>query len=122
MADYIGEWRGTPKAAITIRQVLSMRSGLLPQGPAPGADNILNRAYLHPYHDRIIINDYPLVDRPGSRYEYSNANGDLVALLIERATGVGYEDWLAREVLAPIGARGGQLWMNRPAAVPPAAC
>lgn len=122
MADYITEWSGTPKAAITIRQVLGMRSGLLPQGAAPNPGNILNRAYLHPFHDRIIITDYPLRDVPGSRYEYSNANGDLVAPLIERATGMGYEDWLTREVLAPIGARGGEIWMNRPGGTPHSGC
>jgi len=122
MADFITEWRGTPRGAITIRQVLSMRSGLLPQGAAPGPDDILNRAYLHPYHDREIIEHYPLVDVPGARYEYSNANGDLVAPLIERATGVPYEEWLAREVLAPIGARGGRIWMNRPGGMPHSGC
>ena len=122
VADYIAEWRGTPKARITIRQVLSMRSGLLAQGAAPTVDNVLNRAYLHPYHDRVIVNDYPLVGEPGARYDYSNANGDLVAPLIEAATGVAYEDWLAREVLAPIGARGGQIWMNRPGGTPHSGC
>lgn len=122
MADFITEWRGTPRAAITIRQVLGMRSGLLPQGAASDPANILNRAYLHPYHDRIIIDEYPLVDVPGSRYEYSNANGELIAPLIERATGVPFADWVAREVLAPIGARGGQIWMNRPGGTPHSGC
>jgi CubicO group peptidase (beta-lactamase class C family) len=122
MADYITEWRGTPKAAITIRELLSMRSGLLAQGAAPGPEHILNRAYLHPYHDRIIIDEYPLVATPGSRYDYSNANGDLVAPLIERATGVSYEDWLTREVLVPLGARGGEIWMNRPGGTPHSGC
>lgn len=122
MADYITEWRGTPKAAITIRQVLGMRSGLLPQAMTTDPAHILNRAYLHPYHDRIIIDEYPLTDTPGSRYEYSNANGELVAPLIERATGVPYEQWVAREVLAPIGARGGKIWMNRPGGTPHSGC
>ncbi|MFT4053403.1 MAG: serine hydrolase [Novosphingobium sp.] len=122
MADFISEWRRTPRAAITIRQVLGMRSGLLPQGAAPDPADILNRAYLHPFHDRIIVDEYPLVDAPGRRYEYSNANGELVAPLIERATGVPYEDWIAREVLGPIGARGGWIWMNRPGGMPHSGC
>ncbi|PNU06639.1 hypothetical protein A8V01_00085 [Novosphingobium guangzhouense] len=122
MADFITEWRGTPRAAITIRQVLGMRSGLLPQGVASDPADILNRAYLHPYHDRIIIDEYPLVDTPGSRYEYSNANGELIAPLIERATGKPFADWIAREVLAPIGARGGQIWMNRAGGTPHSGC
>lgn len=122
VADFITPWIDTPKAAITLRQLLGNRSGLLPQGAAPTADNILNRAYMHPAHDEVIINDYPLVDVPGERYEYSNANSELVAPLLERATGVSYEDWLHREVLSPIGARGGQIWMNRPGGTPHSGC
>lgn len=122
VADFIHEWRGTPKEEILIRHLLDMRSGLTPQRPAPEADDVLNRAYLHPFHDEVIIHDYPLTHRPGERYEYSNANAELVAPLIERATGRPYEDWLAREVFAPIGARGGDVWMNRTGGTPHAGC
>ncbi len=121
-ADFIAEWRGTPKAAITIRQILGMRSGLLAQGYSTDPASPLNRAYLDPYHDREIIAHYPLVETPGSRYDYSNANGDLVAPILERATGVPYETWIGREVLAPIGARGGEIWMNRPGGTPHSGC
>ncbi|MEO0574839.1 MAG: serine hydrolase domain-containing protein [Pseudomonadota bacterium] len=114
VSTYIREWHGTPKAKMTIRQLLGMRSGLLPQGAAPEVTDVLNRAYLHPRHDDVIINEYPLVDTPGERYEYSNANGELVAVVIERATGVEYEDWVDTQVLKMLGAPGGQVWMNRP--------
>lgn len=121
-ANYFHEWRETPRATITIRHLLGMRSGLKPQAPAPDIGDILNRAYLHPRHDEVIINDYPLTDEPGSRYEYSNANSELVAPLVERATGIEYEDWVSQEVLAPIGAAGGQVWMNREVGTAHAGC
>lgn len=121
-ANYFPEWRGTPRDAITIRHLLGMRSGLKPQAPAPDIDDVLNRAYLHPRHDEVLINDYPLTDEPGSRYEYSNANSELVAPLIERATGIEYEDWVSQEVLAPLGAPGGQVWMNREGGTAHAGC
>ena len=121
-SDFFEEWRGTPKDAITLRHLLGMRSGLLPQGPAPTADHILNKAYLHPSHDQIIINEYPLVNEPGERYDYSNANSELIAPLIERATGVAYEDWLTQEVFNPLGAAGGSVWMNRLEGTPHSGC
>lgn len=114
VSDFITEWKGTDREGILIRHILQMRSGLLPQGPAPELENVLNRAYLHPRHDEVIIHEYPLTHPPGARYEYSNANAELVAPVIERATGVQYEDWIADEVLIPIGAAGGEIWMNRP--------
>ncbi|MEL7297119.1 MAG: serine hydrolase [Pseudomonadota bacterium] len=122
VATYIEEWRRTPKQAITIRQLLGMRSGLLPQGAAPEIDNVLNRAYLHPRHDEVIVQEYPLTHTPGSRYEYSNASSELVAVLIERATGVPYEDWIAAQVLVPLGATGGEVWMNRTDGTPHSGC
>ena len=121
-ATYFLEWEGTPKAAIRVRYLLDMRSGLLRQAPATEIDDVLNRAYLHPRHDEIIINEYPLVHEPGSRYEYSNANLELVAPLIERATGVQYEAWVAEQVLKPLGAAGGQAWMNREGGTAHAGC
>lgn len=121
-ANYFREWRDTPKAAIKVRHLLDMRSGLLRQGPGTDIDDVLNRAYLHPRHDEVIINEYPLVREPGSRYEYSNANSELVAPLIERATGVQYEDWVAGQVLKPLGAAGGQVWMNREGGTAHAGC
>lgn len=112
-ANYLHEWQGTDKAGITIRQILQMRSGLEPQRPSRDPLDIMNKAYLHPYHAEVIINEYPLVSEPGSRYDYSNANGELVAPILERATGQRYEDWISREVLQPLGAPGGSIWLNR---------
>jgi CubicO group peptidase (beta-lactamase class C family) len=113
VADFITEWRGTPRAEMRIRHLLDMRSGLLAQGFSPEPGDPWSRAYLHPVHERIIVMDYPLTDPPGSIYEYSNVTSELVALVIERATGMRYADFIGREVLAPIGATGGEVWVNR---------
>ena len=113
VSDFIIEWKGTDKAQIKIRHLLDMRSGLLAQEFASGIDNVLNRAYLHPRHEEVIIHEYPLVNEPGIRYDYSNANSELVAVIIKRATKHPYADWIESEVLLPLGAKGGKIWMNR---------
>lgn len=122
VSKYITEWQGTDKDGILVRHLLDMRTGLLPQADAPDKENVLNRAYLHPRHDEVIIHEYPLVETPGARYDYSNANAELVAPLIERATGVEYEDWVADRILIPLGAKGGEVWMNRPGGTAHAGC
>jgi CubicO group peptidase (beta-lactamase class C family) len=113
VADFFHEWESDNRKDILVRHLLDMRSGLLPQGFATEADDLVNRTYMHPRHDELIINEYPLVNDPGTRYEYANASAELVAPLIERATGVQYEDWVGQQVLQPIGAPGGEVWMNR---------
>lgn len=122
LADFIVEWQGTEKAAITVRHMLGMRTGLLPQGAATGPEDVLNRAYLHPRHVELIIHEYPLVNPPGSRYDYSNANSELVSIIISRATGLAYEDWLAEQVLKPMGMAGGKIWLNREGGVAHSGC
>lgn len=113
LSDFIVEWQGTPKESMTIRHMLSMASGLLEQSFAMDPDSPFPRAYLDPYHGQYIIDEYPLTDVPGTKYSYNNATGDLVAIVIERATGRQYEEFIGTEILQKIGAPGGMIWLNR---------
>lgn len=122
-SDFITEWRGVDgKEDITLHQLLSMRSGLLAQGFSNDPQSVLNRAYLHPRHDEEIINNYPLTDPPGSVYEYSNANAELIAPIIQRATGMAYADYVTTALLEPLGAAGGEVWINRPGGTAHSGC
>lgn len=123
VADFVPEWRDDERRRlILVRHLLDMRSGFLPQSMSSDPAHILNRAYLHPRHDEIIIREYPVVDAPGSRYEYNNASSEMVAVLIERATGRRYAEFISSEILQPIGAPGGQVWVNRPGGVAHSGC
>jgi CubicO group peptidase (beta-lactamase class C family) len=123
VADFVTEWRGDARRSkILVRHLLDMRSGFLPQAIAMKPDDILNRAYLHPRHDEIIVREYPVVDEPGTRFEYNNATSELVAVLIERATGVRYGEFVSREILQPLGAAGGTVWVNRPGGTAHSGC
>lgn len=122
VSDFITEWKGTDRESMLIRHLLDMRTGFLRQGFDPDPASILNRAYIHPHHDEVIIHEYPLTHKPGERYDYSNATSEMVAPVIERATGMEYEDWVAEEVLKPLGAKGGEIWLNRPDGVAHSGC
>ena len=122
VSDFVIEWKGGEKEKILVRHLLDMRSGFLPQGQSLEPEHILNRAYMHPHHDEVIIHEYPLTHEPGSRYEYANSTAEMVAPLIERATGAQYEDWVGEEILKPLGARDGEIWMNRPGGTPHSGC
>ena len=120
--DFISEWRDSDKAQILVRHLLDMRAGFLAQGQSLDPASIWTRAYLGVEHEQVLINEYPLTHTPGTRYEYSNSPADLVAILLERATGRRYAEFLAREVLQPIGSPGGQVWINRPGGVAHSGC
>ena len=123
VADFITEWRGDKvREKILIRHLLDMRTGFVPQAMAGEAGDILNRAYLHPRHDDIIINEMPIVDEPGTAYEYANATSEMVAPVIERATGMRYAEYLSKALLEPLGAPGGTIWVNRPGGTAHSGC
>lgn len=122
VSDHITEWQGTSKEKMTIRHVLSMQTGFLEQAFVPGPDNHFARAYMDPYHERYLIHEYPMTDEPGTVYAYSNAASDLAAIIIQRATGQSYEDFIGDHVLKRIGAIGGTIWLNRPNGVPHSGC
>jgi CubicO group peptidase (beta-lactamase class C family) len=114
VADYVREWRRDPqKRRISIRHLLEMRSGLLPQDFGADAPAVLDRAYLHPRHDSVLVHEYPLTDEPGARCEYSIPNSELIALDIERATGQRYANFIGEQLLMPIGAAGGTVRLDR---------
>lgn len=112
VADFIPEWRGTPKAAMLVRHLLDMRAGLMEQTVSSDPDHPVNRAYISPDLAPALI-AYPLTHTPGTHYGYGNATAELVAVLIERATGERYADFVGRHVLAPIGAPGGAIWVSK---------
>ncbi|NKI98316.1 serine hydrolase domain-containing protein [Novosphingobium sp. SG707] len=113
LSEIIPELKGTQKGRILVRHLLDMRSGMLDQGFSPDPAHPLNTAYLSTDHGREIINHYPMIAEPGTRYAYANAPSDMVALVIERATGRRYGEFVGAEVLAKIGAPGGTIWVDR---------
>jgi D-alanyl-D-alanine carboxypeptidase len=53
-----------------------------------------------------VYDDYPpLPFNPGSKYNYSNSDNIVVALMVEAATGMSYEDLLREQVYKPLGLR-----------------
>lgn len=122
VADFIPEWRGSKREGILVRHLLDMTAGFLAQNQSAEPSNIWSRTYLHPRHDEIIVAEYPLTHAPGTSYNYNNATADLIAVVIERATGVRYGDFISQEVLVPIKAQGGDIWVNRPGGTAHSGC
>ncbi len=121
VADYIPEWRNTPKAKATIRNVLQMSSGLM-WFRGGGPYSLASRRYLDPHWDELIANSIPQEFEPGSAYDYSDITADLMPLIIEGATKKRYADYLSDAIIKPIGAAGGNIWVNRPGGKPHGGC
>ncbi len=122
LGTIIKELEGKPKGKIKVRHLLDMRSGLLDQGFNNDPESPWNLAYLSLDHGTYIAEEYPMIDQPGTRYAYSNATGDFVALVVERASGRRWSEFLGNEILKPIGAAGGEIWVSKPGGLAHSGC
>jgi putative pyoverdin transport system ATP-binding/permease protein len=108
---YVKVMQSTPPvdprvAAITSRHLLTNVSGL-PLGFSgdpygAGADTSAGAL------ERLVREDmltHPLVFAPGSGFTYSNRGFSLAALVVQDASGLSYEDYMAQRVFAPLGMR-----------------
>lgn len=93
-ADFLPEWRGTPKAAVTLRHLMSMTSGLEDKGIAlRGVEG-----------DQLAINAAaPLREPPGTVWRYNTAAYHLLFHILGRAVGEPYEAYAKRRLLEPLG-------------------
>jgi len=92
-ADFIPQWRETPKAAISLRHMLTMTSGLDTRGiPVRDAVDQFNRNA-----------SAPLAHPPGSRWLYDTPTYHLLFHILERAAGEPFEAFAKRVLLDPLG-------------------
>ena len=85
---------------ITVRDLLQQTSGLddLAGGPllASAADGTPLAAIAE-------LEDAELASTPGATWRYANANYVLAGLVVERASGMSYGDYVEREIFTPLG-------------------
>ena len=95
VSKYIGELSGQ-KQDITIDLLLRHHSGLT-SGVGDDYEPIAEPEFL----ERIDRSQMAFV--PGVRFHYSNVGYSLLGIVIERVTGVSYEQYLADRLLQPVG-------------------
>lgn len=90
-------------AAVTLRQLLTHTSGLIDY------EDVMDPASTVQVHDADVLRLLETQDRtyfvPGSAYRYSNSGYALLALIVERASGQRYAQFLRQRIFEPLGMR-----------------
>jgi CubicO group peptidase (beta-lactamase class C family) len=118
---FIGTWHDDPRGAITVTQLLKMSSGLGAPEPSLNPWSASVRGALGPDVLAAALTE-PLASKPGSVWREQAADPQLLALVIERATGMRYAEFVSEAVWRPIGAGDAWLWLDRPGGTAHADC
>ncbi len=113
VSKYVPEWANDDRGKITIRNLMNMASGLAnaPPDPSPNALGI----QLHLSSDiTSIVLGWKQISQPNSIFDYNNTNSELLAIILQHATGKRYANYLSQELLEPLGAADARVWLDRP--------
>ena len=99
VTDRIGMHLGpvpADKRGITLHQLLTHTSGLV---------GVLGGDYERQTRGSMLAAalESELQARPGARYAYSNVGYSVLAAIVEKASGIGYEEFLAKRLFGPAG-------------------
>ena len=101
---YIPEWRDDPRGDITVRQLLTMTSGLAPLSYIGGDEAPARKFMAGELDARKTILGLQLEEPQRPHFHYANTVSQLLMLVVESATGEPYSDYLSEAIWKPIGA------------------
>jgi CubicO group peptidase (beta-lactamase class C family) len=113
VGTYISEWADDPRGDITLADLLYMQSGLRNDNRTDTLRSDLVQLYGGSDAQKLVLK-IPLERNPGEAFDYSNFNSQLLGLVLERATGESFGDYLSSRLWQPLGAGDGFLWLDRP--------
>ncbi|MEO8934370.1 MAG: serine hydrolase, partial [Xanthomarina sp.] len=116
LKKYIPEFKGRDYGEVTIRQLLTMTSGIDWNEDYEDPNSDVGQMYQANCLDtesHILTYMKPLkfVHKPGSMFNYSTGETDLVGILIQKATGKSLSDYLSEKIWKPFGMEHSAYWL-----------
>lgn len=115
IGDYLEEWRNDPRGTITLKQLLTMSSGLklFPFGVPRGESQKL----LYSRDINAVALEFPLSNQSGSAFQYNNVNSQLLGMAVDRAVRkhgyASFTDFMQQQLWCPLGNASATLWLDR---------
>ena len=109
LSDYFEEYKEGLASELTVGDLASMSSGMKWKEKYYSVINITSESY---FSDdlRSVILGQEIVDKPGQRFRYSSGDTQLLAMVIEKATGTTLTNYLSEKFWKPMGAENSALW------------
>jgi CubicO group peptidase (beta-lactamase class C family) len=91
---------GSESSAITVLQLLDQTSGISTQAGLTELNFTPATTFVQAIHD---YETFPLTARPGTLFQYSNANYSLAGYIVEQASGQSYNSYVQQHIFVPLG-------------------
>lgn len=116
LKKYIPEFEGHNYGEVTVRQLLTMTSGIGWNEDYVDANSDVAQMYQRPCvdsEDHILTYMKPLkfAHQPGTHWNYSTGETDLVGILIQKATGKSLAEYLSEKIWKPFGMEHCAYWL-----------
>ncbi|MGB3797698.1 MAG: serine hydrolase domain-containing protein, partial [Alteraurantiacibacter sp.] len=117
VSKYLPDMRGSAYDDVTVRQLLTMSSGVKwsEDYSDPQSDVALFNEHVPEDEDVDALVDYmrrlPLDAEPGTRWQYNTGETNLIGVLVREATGKNLADYLSQEIWAPFGMEQDATWL-----------
>ncbi|WP_306351370.1 serine hydrolase domain-containing protein [Flavobacterium sp. '19STA2R22 D10 B1'] len=122
VSDFFPEYKDGMAARMTVGDLSSMSSGLNWDEAYYSPFSITTRAYFDSNLKKVILG-LKVVEEPGKAFKYLSGNTELLAMVIEKATGEHLSDYVAKKFWQPMGAENDALWqIDHPDGIEKAYC
>ena len=88
---------------ITVHHLLNHTSGIQPYTEMVAWTEGMRRNYMSPQDMIDFFGPAPLLFEPGEKYQYNNSGYFLLGYIIEKASGLTYENYVEQRLLKPLG-------------------
>ena len=109
--DFYPQFKDGKSAKMTVGDLSSMSSGLNWDEAYYSPFSITTRAYFTDDLSSVILG-LKGVDAPGEKYKYLSGNTQLLAMIIEKATGEHIQNYVSKNFWKPMGAENDALWQT----------
>ncbi|WP_282015085.1 serine hydrolase domain-containing protein [Marinifilum flexuosum] len=109
IGNYLEEFANDERGKVTIKNLLTMSSGLNWDEAYSSPTSITTKAY-YGKKLRQVSTDQELIEKPGVRFRYQSGNTQLLAFIVEEATGETISKYAERTLWKPMHAVNTALW------------
>jgi len=109
VGNYIPHFKEGDNGKLTIRNLLTMSSGLNWDESYSSLFSVTTKAYYGTDLEKL-VSDLNVVSEPGKKFDYMSGNTELLALIVQKATGKTLSDYASEKIWKPIGAEHAAQW------------